>query len=162
MSVNEKSFLGKGWKFPVQIDKRTGRIMMSEYEESIQEAIRIIIMTYKGERVMRRDFGSRASDYAFETTELEYLTLMKDDIEKAINKWEPRIQDLSVNVSADPGNNAMLFINISYVVRSTNNGYNMVYPFYIYEGLLVSPFGLPFRTHICILFLLIGFFFKHL
>ena len=122
----KRAFWGRDGNSLYRLTKGRGRIMMSEYEESIQEAIRIIIMTYKGERVMRRDFGSRASDYAFETTELEYLTLMKDDIEKAINKWEPRIQDLSVNVSADPGNNAMLFINISYVVRSTNNGYNMV------------------------------------
>jgi Phage baseplate assembly protein W len=135
MALEKNGFLGKGWKFPVQIDKRTGRIMMSEYEDSIREAIRIIIMTYKGERVMRSDFGTRAGDYTFETSDLEYLTLMKDDIQKAINKWEPRIQDLTVDVTADRMDNSKLFINVSYIVRSTNNGYNMVYPYYLYEGL---------------------------
>lgn len=130
-----KEFLGRGWKFPVQVDKKTGRIEMSEYEEDIKEAIRIIIMTYKGERVMRSDFGTRAKDYVFSTNELEYLTLMESDIEKALIKWEPRIQDLTVEVEPDMGDSPKLLINISYVVRSTNNAFNLVYPFYIDEGL---------------------------
>lgn len=130
-----KEFLGRGWKFPVRVDKKTGRIEMSEHEEDIKEAIRIIIMTYKGERVMRSDFGTRAKDYVFSTNELEYLTLMESDIEKALIKWEPRIQDLTVEVEPDMGDSPKLLINISYVVRSTNNAFNLVYPFYIDEGL---------------------------
>ncbi|MGI6778039.1 MAG: GPW/gp25 family protein [Acetivibrionales bacterium] len=130
-----KGFLGKGWKFPVQVDRKTGRIMMSEHEEDIKESIRIIIMTYHGERVMRSSFGTKAKDYVFNTNELEYLTLMESDIEKALLKWEPRIRDLKVEVEADKGDSSRLLVNISYVVRSTNNAYNMVYPFYLFEGL---------------------------
>lgn len=132
---NGKEFLGRGWKFPVQIDQKTGRIKLSEYDEDIKEAIRIIIMTYRGERVMRSNFGSTAKDYTFKTNSIEDLTLMKTDIYNSIFNWEPRITDLKVAVHPNSGDNAMVLIEVSYVVRSTNNGYNMVYPFYLYEGL---------------------------
>jgi Bacteriophage baseplate protein W len=51
-----KSFLGRGWKFPVQIDPATGRIAMSEMEQDIKESIYIAIQTAPGERLMRPDF----------------------------------------------------------------------------------------------------------
>ncbi|MCT4621760.1 MAG: GPW/gp25 family protein [Marinisporobacter sp.] len=130
-----KDFLGRGWKFPVQVDKSTGRIMLSEHEEDIKEAIRIIISTYKGERVMRGDFGSRAKDFVFDTNDLGQLTMMQKEIEEAIHEWEPRIYNLEVEVVADYEDSSRVFVNISYIVRSTNNGYNMVYPFYLFEGL---------------------------
>lgn len=136
MAANgSKDFLGRGWKFPVQVDKSTGRIMLSEHEEDIKEAIRIIISTYKGERVMRGDFGSRAKDFVFDTNDLGQLTMMQKEIEQSINEWEPRIDELEVEVVKDYGDTSRVLVNISYVVRSTNNGYNMVYPFYLFEGL---------------------------
>ena len=52
-----KSFLGRGWKFPVQIDPATGRVGMSELEQDIKESIYILLATAPGERVMRPDFG---------------------------------------------------------------------------------------------------------
>ena len=42
------SFLGRGWKFPVQVDPVTGRIMMSEGERRyLLEAIQIILRTFQ-------------------------------------------------------------------------------------------------------------------
>ena len=57
-----KAFLGTGWKFPVEIDKATGRIKMSSNEESIRESIRIIIGTRQGELPMHPEFGCRIQD----------------------------------------------------------------------------------------------------
>jgi hypothetical protein len=107
---------------------------MSEFEEDIAEAIRIILWTAKGERVMRPEFGCGLQDYVFTTTDATSLRLLASDIEEAIRVWEPRVESAEVEVSPDEQDPGKLLIHIDYVVRSTNNLYNLVYPFYIHEG----------------------------
>jgi phage baseplate assembly protein W len=128
------SFLGRGWKFPVAVDATTGRFLLAEGEEDIAEAIRIILMTSKGERVMRPDFGCGLRDFTFGTTDETTMRLLETDIIQAITVWEPRVTDAAVDIQLDPSQNGRLLLNISYIVRSTNNLFNQVYPFYIEEG----------------------------
>jgi hypothetical protein len=128
------SFLGRGWKFPIQVDPITGRIMMSDGEDDIAEAIRIILMTYKGERVMRPSFGSRLNDFVFGLTDPTTLGVLESDLRNSIMAWEPRVSKVDVQVQNDKSNPEQLWINIKYTVRSTNNLFNLVYPFYINEG----------------------------
>ncbi|CAM4473338.1 hypothetical protein FHS16_004304 [Paenibacillus endophyticus] len=128
------SFLGKGWKFPVQVDATTGRIRMAEGEEDIEESIRIIIRTSKGERLMRPDFGCGLRDFVFGTTDETSLRLIASDVQEAIRIWEPRVKDVEVEVKPDRENNGRVLMNVSYAVRSTNNLFNQVFPFYLEEG----------------------------
>ena len=129
-----KAFLGTGWKFPVGIDKATGRIQRSSNEDSIRESIRIIIGTRKGELPMHPDFGCGIQEYAFETADYTTLYAMKTEVEHALIRWEPRITDVYARVSDEQIDEGVLMIDVSYVVRATNNQYNLVYPFYISEG----------------------------
>ncbi len=126
-----KSFLGVGWKFPVQVDEATGRIKTSHYEEDIQEAIRIIIMTGRGERMMRPEFGCGLQEYVFAGLSYDTATQMRTAIQRALINWEPRITEVDVNVEEDRGR---MMIHVAYVVRSTNNPYNLVFPYYLTEG----------------------------
>lgn len=128
------SFLGRGWKFPVAVDATTGRFLLAEGEEDIAEAVRIILMTSKGERVMRPDFGCGLRDFAFGTTDGTTMRLLESDIIQAITVWEPRVTDVTVEAKLDPSHNGRLLLSISYIVRSTNNLFNQVYPFYLDEG----------------------------
>lgn len=129
-----EAFLGRGWKFPVQVDRTTGRIMMSEYEEDIAESIRIIMGTTKGERVMRPDFGCGVQHFVFGATDETTLRLLESNIKEALRVWEPRVHDVDVDAVPDREEPGKLLISIRYVVRTTNNLYNQVYPFYIHEG----------------------------
>lgn len=129
-----KEFLGRGWKFPVKIDPSTGRFVTSEYEDDIKEAIEIILNTSKGERVMRSDFGSNVLNYIFETMDATTINLFKKEVEEAIFLWEPRVRDIEVNINKDKKDANKLLVEISYVVRKTNNLFNLVYPFYVNEG----------------------------
>jgi uncharacterized protein len=128
------SFLGTGWKFPVQVDPSTGLIMLSEHEEDIKEAIGIIIHTSKGERVMRPSFGCGINEYLFDVINPTTLSLLKTNITEAIRTWEPRVTKVEVDVKQDHDIAEKLLIEISYVVRTTNNLFNQVYPFYLNEG----------------------------
>ena len=129
-----KEFLGKGWKFPIEVDPATGRIRQSEYEEDIAEAIRIIIWTSKGERIMRPDFGSGIEKYLFESNDDTTLRLIEAEISDAIRLWEPRVHQVEVKVTRDERVSEKLLIHVKYEVRTTNNLFNQVYPYYLYEG----------------------------
>lgn len=127
----KKEFLGRGWGFPVGVSRVTGRIKESAHEDSIAESIRIILGTSRGERVMRPEFGCGLKGYTF--SEMNYTTIseIENDVKNALVMWEPRIIDVEVSCHND---GAVLYVNISYVVRSTNNPFNMVYPFYLNEN----------------------------
>lgn len=133
MSV-KNSFLGKGWQFPVKVNPATGRIMISSDEDDIKEAIQIILQTSKGERLMRPEFGCGIHEFNFDLIEDATLRLMESTIKDALRIWEPRVHEVSVQSILDEKDSGILHIHISYVVRSTNNLFNMVYPFYIHEG----------------------------
>ena len=128
-----KEFLGKGWKFPVGVDS-TGEIEMSEYEQDIKEAIWIILSTSKGERVMRPDFGCGIHDFVFAAINTANIGLIESSVREALTTWEPRIELKNVSVSTENVDEGELIISIDYTVRTTNNEFNMVYPFYLTEG----------------------------
>ena len=56
--TSPKAFLGKGWNFPAAPDD-SGAIAMALYEEDVRQAVRIILGTSPGERVMRPGFRGR-------------------------------------------------------------------------------------------------------
>ena len=129
-----KDFLGTGFKFPVCVDPNTGRVRTSSNEEDISESVRLIIGTTPGERPMMPKFGCAINSFVFSSTDYTNLMLMKREVENALIMWEPRIKDIDVDVAPSPDESGKLLIKVSYVVRSTNNPFNMVYPFYINEG----------------------------
>lgn len=128
-----KDFLGRGWKFPVGVDVDK-KIVMSEYEKDIKEAIKIILFTAKGERVMRPAFGCGIHDLVFSPINMATVNLMEDNIREALTIWEPRIELLKVKVSTENADVGELLLSLDYRVRRTNNRFNLVYPFYLKEG----------------------------
>ncbi len=122
-------FLGAGWSFPVVLDE-DGKIMLARYEESIQQAISIILGTARGERVMRPDFGCGIYDLVFATNSTETQSSLANEVRQALLFWEPRIDVLDVQVNPG-GDGQILYITIRYQVRATNNVFNLVYPFYL-------------------------------
>jgi phage baseplate assembly protein W len=127
-----KAFLGTGWAFPPQVDVR-GDLSMVSYEDDIRQAIRIILSTTPGERVMRPDFGAGLNALMFEPINTTTMTLARRRVEEALTIWEPRIDRVSVKVTAE-ARLGRLMVEIAYRVRATNTFYNLVYPFYLLEG----------------------------
>jgi phage baseplate assembly protein W len=130
--VEDKAFLGVGWSYPVALNQ-TGEVALSLYEEDIREAIRIILGTNPGERVMRPDFGAGLQALTFEPINATTIALTKHRVEEALIVWEPRIDNITVEVSPELPVGRLL-VDIRYRVRATNSFYNLVYPFYLMEG----------------------------
>lgn len=131
---DQKNFMGIGWAFPVQAEQLTGRVKESGYEENIASCIKIILQTQKGERVMNPEFGCNLQKYAFSQMNYTVMSEIEADIKNALIMWEPRIINVEISCRMDDSDKGVLLIDISYVVRSTNNPFNLVYPFYLNES----------------------------
>src|SRR6476619_1277835 len=129
----QKAFLGVGWAFPVQVEA-DGKISEASYEEDIRQAIRIILGTNSGERVMRPDFGAVLSAFIFEPVSATTMSLVQARVQRALIEWEPRIDMQKLTVTSDPAEGNKLQIDLTYLVRATNTLSNLVYPFYLQEG----------------------------
>ncbi|MUG93210.1 baseplate protein [Scytonema sp. UIC 10036] len=126
-----KTFLGVGVSFPVKANDN-GVIETAAYEASVRQSIWLILGTAKGERVMRPNFGSGIYDLVFEMQTAETAGQISQMVREDLLFWEPRIDVLDVQVVPQSTlDGEELLINIDYQVRSTNNVFNLVYPFYL-------------------------------
>lgn len=123
-------FLGVGWSFPPTLDEQ-GQIVMAEYEDSVRQAIWMILSTAPGERVMRPDFGCGIYDLVFAPNSPGTAGQVISEVRRALVQWEPRIDVLDVDAIPDEAQPNLLLIALSYQVRTTNNHFNLVYPFYL-------------------------------
>jgi phage baseplate assembly protein W len=128
-----KAFLGVGWAFPPRVEA-DGVIAEAIYEEDIRQAIRIIIFTNRGERLMRPDFGAGLNEFIFANVNTTTMALVEARVREALITWEPRIDVVDVNVTADASERNKLLVDLTYRVRATNTLHNLVFPFYLEEG----------------------------
>lgn len=134
MSTDQRDFLGIGWTYPVATDPLKGDIQLSRYDRDVKEAIRIILGTSKGERVMRPQFGCGIHDMVFEAINATTLFAVETSVREALIAYEPRIELLAVIVDPREALNGCLLIAIHYRLRRTNQEDNLVYPFLYREG----------------------------
>jgi phage baseplate assembly protein W len=128
----DKAFLGVGWSFPLAASG--GQASMAPYEEDVRQAIRIILLTNPGERIMRPTFGAGLNRFAFEPLSSTTLHAIRTRVEDALIDWESRIDVMGVDVTAAPARPSTVLIDIGYRVRLTNSVGNLIYPFYLGEG----------------------------
>ena len=93
------NFLGVGWTFrkdgaakdgaaQVGVDAN-GQIALAPNEESIQQAIWMILGTAPGERVMRPDFGCGIHDLVFAVNSAGTAGQMASLVRQSLVRWEP-------------------------------------------------------------------------
>jgi phage baseplate assembly protein W len=126
-------FLGTGWAFPVSVDKR-GRVALSRQEQDIEQAIRMIVMTPKGQRMMRPEFGCHIHELLFAPNNAATAGRAARYVEEALAMWEPRIQVEEVRASFDGDDESRLLIEVLYEVKATNDPRSLVFPFYTIPG----------------------------
>lgn len=127
---DDRSFLGKGWRFPVAINL-TGGISSSSLDENVRESIFIILGTAPGERVQRKEFGCRIHDLMFEPNNIVTAARAEYFCEEAIYKYEPRIAQCECKAAPNVDEPNRLDIKITYQIIGQTHPKNLVYPFYL-------------------------------
>jgi phage baseplate assembly protein W len=127
-------FIGRGWSFPPTFDHARGGVAMLEDEDDVKSSLDILLRTMRGERVMLPLYGCNVESQLFEPLDTRQKTLLKDLIETAILYYEPRIELIDVIVRDDQALEGVLFIELTYRLKSTNSRFNVVFPYYRNEG----------------------------
>lgn len=125
-------FIGRGWRYPLRGDPRGPR-----YEggaDRIRQSIWLILSTAKGERPMLPDFGCGIHDLVFAANTAGLRGLVTAEVRDAITRWEPRVDLLDVRVETPDDSRNRIVISIACRVRENNAALNLVYPFFLSEG----------------------------
>lgn len=122
--------VGRGWAFPPQIGP-TGGLALTHDRTELDQAIRIILTTCPGQRVMRPSFGCRLHELVFAPNNSQTIAQARRYVEEALGMWEPRITVTDVAIRPDPEEASRLLIDIQYEVKATRDPRSLVYPFYL-------------------------------
>ncbi|WP_052864381.1 GPW/gp25 family protein [Streptomyces niger] len=122
-------FVGSGWSFPLRISP-TGGIALVSGEREVEEAMRLVLATAPGERPMRPEFGCAIHDMVFAPINEATAGRIQHEVYASLDRWEPRIEvdDVTVTAGDDQG---VLYIDVRYSIRGTNNPRSLVFPFYV-------------------------------
>jgi hypothetical protein len=131
--MTSNDFLGSGWAFPVGVDAR-GRIALARQEQDIEQSIRTILLTPRGQRVMRPEFGCHIHELVFAPNDAATAGLAARYVEEAVGMWEPRVWVLDVKAARDAIEPTRLLIEVLYEVKATNDRRSLVFPFYTLPG----------------------------
>jgi phage baseplate assembly protein W len=130
--IDSDALIGHGLTFPFRVSARGG-LALARGDQELTEAIRIILGTALGQRVMRPEFGCRIHELLFAPIDTNIAGLMISYVEEALGRWEPRIDVLNVDVDMF-SEEGQIDIRIRYRVRSTHDERALVYPFYTIPG----------------------------
>jgi uncharacterized protein len=109
---------GRGLSFPPRVGA-DGRMMWSVGETNIRESIRVILMTQFNERIQLPEFGGNLATFLFEPNTVTTRSLLRDQITRALARWEPRITVETVAVELDPNDEQAAIATITYKLVTT-------------------------------------------
>lgn len=131
--IENKAFLGRGWKFPVSFSKTGKQVLLSEFENDVRESLILLLSTTLGERIMRPGYGTIIRDMLFEPLDTTTATLIGEQVKKAILINEPRVFVDRVEATQE-SLQGKIELSIDYTIIASNTRQNLVFPFYITEA----------------------------
>ncbi|NBD30715.1 MAG: baseplate protein [Alphaproteobacteria bacterium] len=126
--------IGQGMGYPIRVNGRGG-LSWSSGAESIRQAIWIILTTPLRSRIMQPAFGCAIHDYVFAPNSAATRAAVQEAVRDALVRWEPRVDVVSIRAATSEESPTVLLVDIETRIRSNNAALNLVYPFYLTEGM---------------------------
>lgn len=92
----------------------------------IKQALIQLILTQRGERIMRPDFGTDAWKFVFEDNNTTLGTLMRTEVARSVTTNERRV--VLVGVGVDRDDKGSVVTTISYVIPQTSQSQSIQVP----------------------------------
>src|SRR5690242_9431163 len=102
-----------GWPLLPRPDS-AGSLSFPNLEHSVQDLIQVILCTRPGEQLMRPTFGAGLQEFLHEPNSLTVRRRMRDTLQDALARWEPRIIVDRIDVSEVSGQPSQLRVEIGY------------------------------------------------
>jgi phage baseplate assembly protein W len=97
----------------------TGGMAMVEGDDSVRQAIFLLLSTSPGERVMRPAYGCDLRKLLFSPNDDTTAGLAIHYVRQALDRWEPRIEVLRLDAGRNEADPSCLSIELEYRVRAT-------------------------------------------
>lgn len=105
-----------------------GGIKVVQNADAVKAAVRNILLTRKGERVMLPNFGSGIQDYIFEAMDQDLTGVIAQQVKQDIETWEPRVEVQSVKLQTNPDQQTVA-VQVYYRVIGYDNVFETSYTF---------------------------------
>jgi uncharacterized protein len=122
--------IGQGWRFPIEPDASGGLGYLGG-ALNIEQSLRILLQTDRGQRVMLADFGCTAGRLVFAPGSTHFLRELETAVREAIRDWEPRVELDGVRAELSARDETIAMVVVDYRVRASNTRENLVFPFYL-------------------------------
>ncbi len=119
---------GRGPAFPVVPDPR---LDLRSGGDLVASAIRDILLTQPGERIGHDSYGAGLRRFLFASNNLATRTLVREAVQTAIERDEPRIDLEAVEVRTDSLDDTLLLIDIRYRLLDEPDPRSFVFPLYL-------------------------------
>jgi hypothetical protein len=104
----------------------TGRFVVARGTDKLEQSMRLVLLTYPGERVMRPEFGCRLRDYVFDGLTAATVVQFGDEVRRALAACEPRVVVEQVDVVPDDAVDGLVHLVITYRPRYGGTGQELV------------------------------------
>lgn len=115
MSPND--WYGLGFAFPPLVNPETGALGTVGDTEVVAQALRMLLRTAPGERLMRPDYGCDLRRFLFAPNDASTRRLIANEVTRAINLYEDRVRLTGIDVSADELEPAQVNLVVRYTLR---------------------------------------------
>jgi len=116
---NIKGALGIAWSFPPKFSLQEGVVVAEDYER-IKQSLIVVLSTLPAERIMRPEFGCDLHQFMFMNINEALLAQISSVIKDNIQRNEPRVELLSVDVEKNRLKPYCLQVLISYRVYNSD------------------------------------------
>jgi phage baseplate assembly protein W len=117
--MTTSGFYGLGFAFPPAIDPSTGGFAIVGDDAIVAQALRVLLRTAPGERLMLPTYGCDLRRFLFAPNTLETHRLIASEISRAISTYEDRATLTAVIVSPDAVEPAQVNIEVRYTLSRT-------------------------------------------
>ncbi len=104
-----------------------GGIDMVEGDDSVRQAILLLLSTVPGERVMRPEYGCLIHRLVFAPNDATTAGLAIHYVQRALDVWEPRIDVMALDAERDPEAPERLNVALEYRVRTTQRTGQLIF-----------------------------------
>ena len=80
---------------------------------------------------MRPEFGCAIHDFVYAGADASTAAQIGFEVRRSLRRWEPRIDVHGVTVTIDDADRSLLYIDIRYTIKASNDPRNLVFPFYV-------------------------------
>lgn len=113
---------------PGLVVRPTGAIGMIQGPEAVRQSLLLLLTTIPGERVMRPTYGCPLHRLIFSPNDHTTAGLAMHYVRQAIERWEPRVEILSVTAEQSAEDPDRLHVGLDYEVRATRQRESLTLP----------------------------------